>query len=75
MAVTVRGLTEGFCVFLLYMPLNDIRSTHTEILASSKTYRHMYRLLWPCRGDIVPKWSWLQLRSPEAYFIAETIFY
>ena len=31
-------LTEGFCVFVLHMPLDDICSTYIQTLASSKTY-------------------------------------
>ena len=27
-------------------PLDDTHSTYTQFLASSKTYRHMYRLVW-----------------------------
>ena len=31
-------LTEGFCVFVLHMPLDDICSTYIQTLVSSKTY-------------------------------------
>ena len=31
-------LTEGFCVFVRYTPLDDICSTYTQTKASSKTY-------------------------------------
>ena len=40
LAVIARKVvsTEGFCVFLFYMPSDDICSTYTQTLASSKTY-------------------------------------
>ena len=63
-------LTEGLCVFLLYMPLDDICSTYTQILASSKTYRHMYRLLWP--RDIEYLQVELTLTQDPRSILAET---
>ena len=61
---------------MLYMPLDDIRSTYTQTLASSKTCRHMYRLLWPRNIEISPIGVDSEpLTQEPRSTLAETIFY